>query len=49
MTLKDILEKITAMLYVKGRDLADPFGKRTDPDAGSDGKPAVEVGLKIDF
>jgi len=35
--------------YVKVRDLADPFGDRTDPDAGSDGKSAVEVGIRIDF
>lgn len=35
--------------YVKVRDLADPFGDRTDPDAGSDGKSGVEVGIRIDF
>ena len=40
--------------YVKVRDLADPTGKRRSADsdnidAGSDGKNAVEVGLKISF
>lgn len=39
--------------YVKTRDLADPFGDRnadwTDIDAGSDGKTAVEVGIKVKF
>lgn len=35
--------------YVKIRDLADPFGDRTDPDAGSDGKNAAEIGIKIRF
>lgn len=49
MTLKDMLKKIVSMLYVKGRDLSDPFGDRQDPDAGQDGKPAIEAGLKIEF
>lgn len=49
MTLKDILEKIASMLYVRGRDLSNPFGDRQDPDAGQDGKSAIEAGLKIDF
>ena len=40
--------------YVTVRDLADPTRKRRsadsdDIDAGSDGKNAVEVGLKISF
>lgn len=49
MTLKDMLKKIVSMLYVKGRDLSNPFGDRQDPDAGQDGKQAVEIGLKIEF
>lgn len=49
MTLKDMLKKIASMLYVKGRDLSDPFGDRQDPDAGQDGKPAIEAGIKIEF
>ena len=39
--------------YAKVRDLADPLWKRhesiDDMDVGSDGKMAVEVGLKVDF
>lgn len=37
--------------YVKLRDLADPFDDRPcdDIDKGSDGKQAVEVGIKIGF
>ncbi len=49
MTLRDILEKLASMLYIKDRDLSNPFGDRQDPDAGQDGKPAVEAGLKIEF
>lgn len=49
MTLRDILEKLASMLYFKGRDLSNPFGDRQDPDAGQDGKPALEAGLKIEF
>ena len=49
MTLKEMLKKIVSMLYIKGRDLSDPFGDRHDSDAGQDGKPAVEAGLKIEF
>ena len=49
MTLKDMLKKIVSMLYVKGRDLSNPFGDRQDPDAGLDGTSAVEAGLKIEF
>ena len=49
MTLRDILEKLASMLYVKGRDLSNPFGDRQDPDAGQDGKPALEAGLKLEF
>lgn len=49
MTLKETLKKIVSMLYVKGRDLSNPFGDRQDPDAGQDGKPAIEAGLKIEF
>jgi len=39
--------------YVKVRDLADPTGERAndpfDADVGSDGKNAVEVGIKVTF
>lgn len=39
--------------YVKIRDLADPTGGRRDNpddiDAGNDGKPAGEIGIKIKF
>ena len=39
--------------YVKVRDLADPVWKRRDDlddrDVGSDGKNAVEVGIKVKF
>lgn len=39
--------------YVKIRDLADPLWKRRDDpddrDVGSDGKNAIEVGIKVEF
>lgn len=35
--------------YIKIRDLADPFGDRTDPDAGSDGAKGAKIGIKISF
>lgn len=39
--------------YAKIRDLADPLWKRRDDpddiDAGSDGKSAIEVGIKVEF
>lgn len=47
--LSDWWNGIPVKPYVKVRDLADPFGDRTDPDAGSDGKTGVEVGIKISF
>lgn len=47
--LKDWWNDAPVTPYVKVRDLADPFGGRDDPDKGSDGKSAVEVGIKIKF
>jgi len=57
---KTILEKIggwfkkhEAQPYVKVRNLADPFGERTndpdDMDAPCDGRFGVEAGIKITF
>jgi len=36
-------------LYLKRRDLADPFGERDDVDRGKDGKTGIEIGLKWKF
>ena len=36
-------------LYVKTRDLADPFVDRDDYDKGSDGKNSIEIGIKGTF
>lgn len=35
--------------YAKIRDLADPFKDREDADAGSDGRNAAEIGIRVDF
>lgn len=36
-------------LYLKRRNLADPFGERDDIDGGKDGKTGIEIGLKWKF
>lgn len=36
-------------IYVKMRDIADPFRDRDDCDVGCDGKECIEAGIKITF
>lgn len=47
--LKDWWNDAPVTPYVKIRDLADPFDDRDDPDKGSDGKTAAEIGIRISF
>lgn len=48
-SLADKLSHLSVRPYVKVRDLTDPIKNREDSEVGEGTKPAVEVGIKIDF
>ena len=48
-SLKYWYDRMFIKPYVKIRDLADPFRDREDADAGSDGRNAAEIGIRVDF
>lgn len=48
-SLADKLSHLGVKPYVKVRDLTDPINSQNDSEVGEGKKPAVEVGIKIDF